>query len=563
MELRWDVVRDTMDEERRAVDDETNGSNDETTTDGTTGGEFGTDETTTSDPEPTLSRRTCLRGIAATGVAGGLFGSGAGGAAAASDPRRYFDRFDTVVDVVEAGADDTGRESVSSLLRDLCADDTLLVFPPGRYYLDEQVRFTGFDNFGLAGNDATLVPADYHDFDGPQYRLFRLGVHYSPGTDLLVDGFTVDQTAPDTGIRAFDAVVDDGLEVRNVAVEGYHDSGTWGPGRFNVLDPEGSGVVERFEAPDGAQWESETPNAGNIWRGPTGVVANMTGGTLRFVDCELGGFPDNGLYASGGSGRIVVDGGRFENSNGNSVRVGGTDSLVRGATVRVDETPRGFGSQRGVRIQNAENVRVEDTSVTVTASNGGSTAVVVENSAGESWFEGLDLTVDVDVPTSAMTVAPEAGFTTIYRSGIELRGPGGYGVRLEGADGSAGANLELLDIVGDVGDEGARSAIRNTRDGVRFGGVTVDQPGGTKRYALVNEGDDCTVYEGDYVASRYGVLDAGTGTWISSVYARSYGDRGAIALHDDSADVYLKNNTLRGGYDDYGCDGLKTVGNDS
>lgn len=520
-----------------------------------------TDEST-DDLESTLSRRSCLRGLAATGVAGGLLGQGVSTGAAATGPRKYFDRFDTVIDVVEAGADNTGTKSVSSVLQKYCGDDTLLVFPPGRYYMDEQVRFTGFDNFGIVGNDAALVPADYHNFDGPQYRLFRLGVHYSPGTDLLVDGFTVDQTAPDTGIRAFDAVVDDGLEVRNVTIDGYHDSGTWGPGRFDVLDPAGSGVVEQFEAPDGAQWESETPNAGNIWRGPTGILANMTAGTLRFKDCVLGGFPDNGLYASGGSGRIIVDGGHYENSNAPSVRIGGTDSVIRGVTVRVDETPYGFDAQRGIRLQKAENARIEDTSVTITAANGGCYALRIDGSCGETWTEGLRVTIDTDIPESAVTVAADAGFTTLYKTGIDLNAPGGYGVRLEGSDGSAGANLEFVDIVGNAGDEKAKAGIRNTRDNTRFSHVTIDQPGGEKRYALVNLGDDCTIYQGDYVATKYPILDAGTGTFATEIYAKSHNDNEAYALHDDSANVYLKNNTLRRGIADYGCDGLKTVGNE-
>lgn len=511
--------------------------------------------------EAAFSRRSCLRGLAATGLAGGLIGQGASTSAAASSPSKYFDRFDTVIDVVEAGADNSGRESVSAIIQDLTDDDTLLVFPPGRYYMDEQVRFTGFENFGIAGNDATLVPADYYEFNGPQYRLFRLGVDYSPGTDLLVDGFTVDQTAPDTGIRALDTVVDDGLEVRNVTVDGYHDSGTWGPGRFNVVDPDGSGIVERFEAPDGGQWESKTPNAGNIWRGPTGIIANMTEGTLRFRDCVLGGFPDNGLYASGGPGKIVVDGGRYENSNAPSVRVGGTDSVIRGVTVRIDEIPYGFEAQRGIRLQKAENARIEDTSVTITASNGGAYALSIDGSCGETWTEGFQVTIDTDVPESAISVAPDAGFTTIYKTGIDLNAPGGYGVRLRGSNGSAGANLEYVDIVGDVGDEKAKAAIRNTRDGARFSHVTINQPV-ENRYALVNLGNDCTIYEGDYVATNYPILDAGTGTFVNQIYAKSHNDNEAYALHDDSADVYLKQNKLRGGIADFGTENLKLVGNE-
>jgi hypothetical protein len=484
------------------------------------------------------------------------------GAAGAVDPSKYADRFDTVVDVVDAGADDTGHVSVSSVLQEHLDDDTLLVFPPGRYYLDEQVRFTDFDNFGLVGDDATLVPANFHDFDGPQYRLFRLGTHYSPGTDLLVAGFTVDQSAPDTGIRAIDAVVDDGLHVEDVDVVGRHDSGTFGPGRFNVLDVGGEGVVRRFTARDGAQWESETPNAGNVWRGPTGILANMTAGTLRFEDCELGGFPDNGLYASGGSGQIVVDGGDYRNSNAPNIRVGGAKAVVRSATVTVDETPAvGFDDQRGIRLQNAADAEILNTTVDVRVDQG-VTAIHVPHSAGTVWIEDVDVTVDSSVGNTAISVSPDAGKTTVYRSTIDMSAPGGYGIVFKGPDASASAHVESVDVVGDVGDEGARAAIRNTRDGVDFRAVSIDQPGGQKRYGLVNLGDDCLVYKSNVRTANYPLLEAGTGTHVEDNYANSYGDHEAIALHDDSEDVYLKNNRLRGGIKDVGSAGLKTVGNE-
>ncbi|SFR88829.1 hypothetical protein SAMN05216559_0540 [Halomicrobium zhouii] len=517
-----------------------------------------TDHSTT-----TFSRRSYLRGLGAAGLAGGLVQRGGlVGAAAAADPSQYADRFETVVDVVDAGADNSGQEPVSSVLQEHLDDDTLLAFPPGRYYMDEQVRFTDFDNVGLVGDDATLVPANFHDFDGPQYRLFRLGTHYSPGTDLLVVGFTVDQTAPDTGIRVVDAVVDDGLHVEDVYVDGRHDSGTFGPGRFNVLDAGGDGLVRRFRAPDGGQWESETPNAGNIWRGPTGILANMTAGTLRFEDCELGGFPDNGLYASGGSGRIIVDGGHYRNSNAPNIRVGGAKAVVRGVTVTVDETPAvGFDDQRGIRLQNAADAEILQTTVDVRVDQG-VTAIHVPGSAGTVWIEDVDVTVDSSVGNTAISVSPDAGKTTVYSSTIDMSAPGGYGIVFEGPDASASAHVESVDIVGDVGDEGARAAIRNTRDDVDFRAVSIDQPGGQKRYGLVNLGDDCLVYKSNVRTANYPLLEAGTGTHVEDNYANSYGDREAIALHDDSEDVYLKNNRLRGGIRDAGSAGLKLVGNE-
>ncbi|WP_223302066.1 hypothetical protein [Haladaptatus sp. R4] len=151
---------------------------------------------------------------------------------ASSSQSDYSDQYGNVIDVTEAGADNDGNESITPVLEDNADDDTLLYFPEGEYYMDSQFRFTGFTNFGMVGQNATLIPANYNDFDGGgdnNYRLFRLGVVDQPGKDLRVENFTVDQTEDNTGIRVIEAEVTDGLTIRDIEVKGTHDSGTWGP----------------------------------------------------------------------------------------------------------------------------------------------------------------------------------------------------------------------------------------------------------------------------------------------------------------------------------------------
>jgi len=137
---------------------------------------------------------------------------------------------------------------------------------------------------------------------------FDSGPTTLPGTHLRIGHFTVDQTAEDTGIRAFETYASDTLEVRNINVVGRHDSGTWGPGLFVVTDPDGDGLVRDFRAHGGGTLVENSPGDGYV--GPNGILCNQGHeGTIRFVDCELGAFPDNGLYASGGTGRVIVEGG--------------------------------------------------------------------------------------------------------------------------------------------------------------------------------------------------------------------------------------------------------------
>lgn len=509
------------------------------------------------------TRRGWLQGLATTASVGALLGLGSTAAAGATSDRldRYTDEFGTVVDMVEAGADDTGQESVVDTIRANRGDDTLLVFPEGSYYMDEQVRFTGFEGFGLVGQDATLLPADYYTFDGPQFRLFRLGVSYNPGTRLVVDGFDIDQTAPDTGIRVVDAVVTDGLEVRNIGIRGQHDSGTWGPGRFTISDPAGSGIVSGFEAPDGGAWVDETPNDGNLWRGPSGLLANTNEGQLRFEDCVLGAFPDNGLYASGTSGTVVVDGGLFTNSNAANVRIGGEGSVVKNATIRVDSTRPQDSSQRGLRLERGTDLRVDNVTVENETPQSNSFGIAVQDSCESVWIEDSAVRIAGDAVDYGVVVSSDAGDVVLLDSTVELDTSGGFAIYLHGSDEAGEVVCNYVTVTGDAGDESAAAGIRCDRDDVRFGKVTVDQPGGTRRRALVNTGDNVKVYGGEYRATQHPIIDLGTGTWVEEITARSHGDDEAYCLYDQSADVYLKNNALPGGIKDYGCENLKTVGN--
>lgn len=211
----------------------------------------------TDDSGPRVGRRTVLSSVAAA-AAGSTLATGRA-RAKRSIPDRLADTFGNVVNVARAGANRKGKRSINPVLEELRADDTLLYFPPGEYYMDRQFRFTGFENFGLYGDDATLVPADYHDNADGNHKLFRLGTHYAPGKRAVVENFTVDFRAPDTGVRAFEVAASDELLVRDVDVVGRHDSGMWGPGRFVVTDPDGEGFVERFRAPGGGEWSSNTP----------------------------------------------------------------------------------------------------------------------------------------------------------------------------------------------------------------------------------------------------------------------------------------------------------------
>ncbi len=531
------------------------------------GDEFATptDDVSSAGGRPRATRRSVMKGLAGAAVAGAAFSGVASAHHTDGVPQRLVDKFDNVVNVAYAGADRDGNESINDVLDEHRDDHTLLYFPSGTYYMDRLFRFTTFEHFGIYGNDATIVPADYHDITDGQHKLFRLGTHYDPGQKLHVENITVDMTAPDTGVRAFEAAVSEDLLVRDVTVEGRHDSGMWGPGRFVLRDPDATGLVERFKAKGGADFSAETPSAGTLWRGPTGILCNsLNVGTMTFRDCELGGFPDNGLYTSGSKGPIRVEGGVYENSNGNNVRVGSPDNVISGATIRVNETSSHANAHRGIRLEGAGETLIEDTTIDIDVPVSGSTPVVImADCEGRTTIQDSRIEQRSDVFNNGIDASVDCGDVKIARTDIVQDTPGGSAIVM-GGDGDADEWAELIyvNILGSPGDKWNRAAIYNERSNVEFRAVTVDQTGGPKRRALVNYGDDCIMYKCDFNVNNYPVIDKGSGTWASyNTFEANDGSAGYF-LTDESSDVYLKQNTIHNGIRDDGSANLELLGNE-
>jgi len=442
----------------------------------------------------------------------------------------------------------------------------LLVFPPGEYYMDKQWRFTGFDKFGIVGNDATIVSAPYEDFDDQGhgvYRLFRFGTVKSPGGRLLVDGFTVDQTADGAGARVIDTVVTDELVVRDIDIQGQANMGCAGTARFAVSDPSGTGIVERFNAPDGAAWIQDTPRDGTDPkdRGDTGIISNYYNrGELLFKDCVLGAYPSCGLYASDGSGQIRVEGGRYANSNVAQIRLGGTDSYVDGATVVVDDSRDRDVAQRGIRLEDGNNLRVLNTDIQITSPAPNNHAISVQNSCESSWIQDTQITIEGDRANHGIVASDQCGEMTIYRSGIDYDTSGGYPIWLRG--GSNRTNVQDLTITDSAGtDYGYRDAIRCEQSNAEFRAVTINQLNDTDRNGLVDTGDDTLVYKCDFRVHQFPLVEVGTGAHIEGFTGESHSGEPAVQLYDESADVLLKQSTLYNGIQDLGCEGLRTWGN--
>jgi hypothetical protein len=480
------------------------------------------------------SRRSFLGTVGAAVGATALTGRAAAGGG-----------YDTV-DIVEAGADNDGGESITPILEDVVESNTRVYFPPGRYYMDEQLRFTGFEKLWLDGNGATIVPAPADEYKG-EARLFKLGTYYAPGEWLRIGGLTFDFTAENTGLRAIQAQVNDAW-IHDVNVVGEHDAGTWGPLLVDILDPDAVGAVDRVSMPDGGEFTKNTPGDANptVNIGPTGfIVSPYHEGTLWVRDCVVGPFPDNGLYdSSGDTGTVQVYGGEFRNSNVANIRLEGDNALVDGATVVVNENREDDVNQRGIRLDGGEDVLVTDTSVYLNAPNGH--AITVMSEIASATIRNTQIRIGGDDVNDGIVISDGAGDVQIDECDI-VTGAMGQAIQIGRGDGDV--LVEQVTITGDAsGAHGGREAVRCTRDGAELLGNVVEQPGDGYRRALGIYADEVVVSGGRYESSHHPIIIGGDDVLVTQTEARSYDGYEAVKLIEGVGNAKLVWSTFHEGF---------------
>lgn len=360
----------------------------------------------------------------------------------------HAERFGTVIDAVEAGAGLAGGRPLNRVLEDVAGDDTMVYLPEGRYRMDDYWRFKSFSNFGIVGDSATIVPPD-----GYTGSFFGLG---TPGgaSDLLFEGITFDFRAPETGGRPINVKIDDGLEVRDVTVTGTLDSEETMM-RFDVTSESGRGLIERMRLPDGAV---PTSNAYGC------LVGETNRGDIDFVDCEIVGFPNNGLYAEPPAGVMRVMGGFYANNEVANVRI--NNGVVRRVHVRCDAAPPEFGNMRGIRLNKGNDVLVEGCTIEfldVTASDG---AIVSSQTMDGATIRNTRIRIDTDNVSAILGKPPTEATDVALRC---------ENVCIEGA----AANASAIQV--------------EQREGSTFDGVSIHQTGSNRDGITLVDSDDSVV----------------------------------------------------------------------
>ncbi|WP_336003502.1 right-handed parallel beta-helix repeat-containing protein [Halorientalis halophila] len=387
------------------------------------------------------------------------------GAAGRDVPGRLASEYDRAVNVVAAGADNTGSEPVESVLESELGDDTLLYFPRGEYRFDGNLETDSVSNLGFVGDRALFRPPQ-----GFAATLLSFGTDGAV-RDLRFEGIDFDVTAERTGARPLHCAVDDGLLVRDVGVTGRQDVDHDGM-RFDVTDENGTGRVENVRLPDGGS--TAFPNTG-IYVGEESV------GELSFVGCQVAGWPDNGLYASPAQGPVQVLGGHYANNGISGVRVSG-ESLVRNVRVTCNTTRSGLENMRGIRLREGGNVTVENATVEMRRVTGSDGAITMAEWLESATVRDTHLRIDADdVPAinakrptdeiaaasgdepslsirNVRTVGGAGGEATISVAGrnrcrfenlcVHQRGRGRNGIHLSDSEGNVVAR-STVDVTGD------------------------------------------------------------------------------------------------------------------
>ncbi len=316
------------------------------------------------------------------------------------DDDEYVEQFGTVIDVVEEGAASDGSEPVNFLFQEYSDDDTLFVFEPGTYRVDP-IEFSNRSHFGIIANGderATFIPNDEGCRGGNPYY------HFNDVDSLVMDGIDLDFREVDSGGPMHMFLHGDSI-FRNIS---YHGScsNQLGVARIEVSDPDGTALVENFEA-------RNTDENHTL----TGVyVSDGHAGELTFQNCAMDEFSDNGIYASapggpnGSDGVVHVIGGTFRNNNISNVRLGSTGATAENVTVIVDDQTPGWGqlNSRGIRLRNREEQIIRDCDITFGPEAADSFGGIVFHQAnGGARIIDTSIQVDRDNIPAIKAFAPE------------------------------------------------------------------------------------------------------------------------------------------------------------
>jgi len=307
-------------------------------------------------------------------------------------------------------------------------NDTLTVVPAGEYstdYLDLDMNSCAI--IGEPGERVVLEPNDSRD-DAGEYFITIEGDTWS------FSNFVFDFTEDGYGGR----LQADGetFVVSDIRTEGKYPPESKG---FSTdVNAGETGLIARCEVSGTEQDGTDTNGI---------LVSSSHEGTIYLRDNRMGGFTNNAVYGSdpgrdyGNDGRVVVEGGKFYNSNVANLRIGSTDSVAREATIVVDKrvkTSEGNQSgenSRGIRVRDRHGCLVEDCDVTYKeGGSGGNAAIAIHDEAGRAIVRNCRVKTAGQLPHLRVEESGMSGDVGVLVEGCHFTGDGSNPFDLERDD---------------------------------------------------------------------------------------------------------------------------------
>lgn len=289
------------------------------------------------------------------------------------------------IDGTNHGVDNTGSEDAAADISSLVADNRLLVLPGGTYLTDSEIRIEATTKFGIVGRgDVTIQPTTNHT--SSQVVNFTDDSNGNPCRTVVVSNIDFDistQASRPLSVNAAGYNVVEDVEVTGT----YDEAGSGhGGGQFDAVEEDATVIVRGFRAPDGsADLSAES-------QPPTGIYTGTDSlGTVRYEDCVVKGWVDNGLYTSKAAGSVEVIGGTYANNRVSNIRLGGDGSEVRGGT-KVYNDSNGFGG-RALWAREGTGHTFQGVKIVYSDSAYSSNIISIHPDAGSATFRDCDIDV--------------------------------------------------------------------------------------------------------------------------------------------------------------------------
>lgn len=320
------------------------------------------------------------------------------------------------MDVVDNGLANDGSEDTGAFIDSNQADNRVLVFPPGTYSFDTGVTIELVENFGL------LAPTGGVTFTegtiGTSSNMIQFGTSTNPAKNMLLKGIDTDTTA-----ASFLELKTEGRTlIENVE---FTAEKTASDAIFHVdirvLNENGYAVFRNVRMPEGGTVQGDvTDEAGGFY------VFSDHAGDVFFENCMVGGFPNNGIYASAPSGssngRTHVRGGTFKNSNVANIRIGGDGSSIRDTTIIFDTLKTDFTNLRGIYTREGTGHQIDNVKIRIDSGlDGAHMGISHLGGAGTATYR--DVLIEDNGGARAVRVyAEDSGTYPVTFENFELRG---------------------------------------------------------------------------------------------------------------------------------------------